>query len=77
MSNVLISNRIKRGEKITTQELIEFMTINGISEKELAEIFGVTTQAVRLWVTGSREFTVTNSRLIRMFQKYPKLLKEF
>jgi DNA-binding transcriptional regulator YiaG len=53
------------------------MNLNGISEKELSEIFGVTIQAVRLWVTGARDFSVTNTRLVRMFQKNPKLIREF
>ena len=58
-------------------ELQDFMNHHGISKKELSEIFGVTIQAVNLWLDGKREFSVTNSRLIRIFKKYPQLLKEF
>lgn len=72
-----ISKRSIEGEKLSVRELEEFMTKNGISEKELSEIFGVTTQAVRLWITGQRDFSVTNSRLVRMFMKYPQLIREF
>jgi len=74
-----ISKRItvKTQEKLSAEELVEFMNLNGISEKELSEIFGVTIQAVRLWVTGARDFSVTNTRLVRMFQKNPKLIREF
>lgn len=71
------SKRIINNEKLSPDELSKFMRDNGIGEKELAEIFGVTTQAVKLWVSGAREFSVTNSRLVRLFIKNPKLLTEF
>lgn len=72
-----ISNRSIVNDKLNATELVKFMRQHGISEKELSEILGVTTQAVRLWVTGKREFSVTNTRLVAMFQKYPKLIREF
>jgi DNA-binding transcriptional regulator YiaG len=53
------------------------MNKQGIDDKELAEIFGVSVQAVWLWLEGERKFTVTNTRLVRLFQKYPQLLKDF
>lgn len=64
-------------ELLTVKELKEFMTLNGLSVNELAEILGVTPQAVMLWLSGSRTFNLTNSRIIRMFIKYPKMFQEF
>jgi len=69
--------RIIKRECLKPKELQDFMNFHGISRRELSEIFGVTTPAVSLWLTGQREFSVTNSRLVRLFDKYPKLLKEF
>ena len=66
-----------KSEQLTIKELISFMTKNGLSHKEFAEILGVTIQAVNLWLDGKRDISVTNTRLIRMFQKYPTLLREF
>lgn len=71
------SKRIKSNEKLSAHELNTFMDENGISVKEFAEILGVTEQAVKLWKNGNREFSITNSRLIRIFQKYPRLIREF
>ena len=71
------SERIRSNERLPTKDLIEFMNHHGVSDNEFAEILGVTLQAVRLWKSGQREFSVLNSRLIRMFIKYPNLIREF
>ncbi len=64
-------------EKLTYKELNNFLDKNGYGDKEFANLLGVTIQAVRLWRAGQREFSVTNSRLIKMFIKYPTLTREF
>ena len=64
-------------EKLDYKELNKFLTKEGFSDKEFADLLGVTTQAVALWRTGQREFSVTNSRLIRLFMKFPTLIREF
>ena len=71
------SPRVITNEKLTSDELISWMQENGISDKELSEIFGVSIQGVRLWISGQRDVSITNSRLVKMFIKYPQLLKEF
>lgn len=71
------SNRIRTNERLTIKELDKFMKKNGVSIKEFSEILGVTEQAVKLWLTGQRVFSITNSRLIRMFIKWPNLIREF
>lgn len=64
-------------EQLTHLDLIDFMNSQGFSDKEFASLLGVTIQAVRLWKSGKREFSTTNSRLIKMFIKYPTLVREF
>ena len=73
------SNRIevKPDESMQADELNKWMTKEGLSEKELAAIFGVTQNAVMFWRTGQRPVSVTNTRLIKLFKKYPTLIREF
>ena len=73
----LDSKRVTKREKLTPYELMEYMNLNGISTREFADILGVSEQVVRLWCNGGRGFSVTNTRLVRLFEKYPQLLKEF
>lgn len=72
-----VSKRNTKNEALTAVELKTFMDKHGISTKELSEILGVTLQAVRLWLGGDRGISVTVSRLIAMFEKYPQLIKDF
>lgn len=72
-----VSNRIQVRESMNPKELEIFMNKHGISKKELAEIFGVTEPAVHLWLNGERAISTTTTRLVRLFTKYPALLKEF
>lgn len=73
----VVSKRSTAADRLSAEDLVKWMKHQGIDEHELSEIFGVTIQAVKLWVSGDREFSVTNSRLVAMFKKYPQLLKEF
>ena len=47
-----VSKRVTSGEKLTKEEMREFMNTHGLADKEFAQIMGVTMQAVRLWLTG-------------------------
>ena len=71
------NKRVTERERMTPYELTDYMNHQGISPLELSEILGVTEQVVKLWRNGGRGFSVTNSRLIRLFMKYPQLLREF
>ena len=71
------SNRVTDNERLSAEEIKKFMNDNGLSKKEFSEILGVSGQAVKLWLENKRDFSVPNSRLIRLFIKYPTLLKEF
>jgi len=72
-----VSKRVTSGEKLTKEEMREFMNTHGLADKEFAQIMGVTMQAVRLWLSGDRTISITISRLVRLFTKYPNLLREF
>ena len=69
--------RVKSHESLSANELIAFKDKHGLSDKELSEVLGVTLQAVRLWVRGDRSISVTVSRVIAMFEKYPQLIADF
>lgn len=64
-------------ENMKPKELQAFMNHHGISRKELCELLGVSVQAVTLWINNKREINMTITRLIRLFHKYPRLLREF
>lgn len=72
---VIVSNQPKL--LMTKFELSEFMLQHHLGEKDLAALVGVTPQAVRLWVTEKNPINQTTIRLIRLFKKYPSLIKEF
>ena len=69
--------RVTSQEKMSPEELLKFMNTHGINVKELSEILGVTSPAVRFWLNGTREMSILISRLIRLFDKNPLLLREF
>ncbi len=64
-------------DKLTIKELIAFMSKNGLSKTEFAEILGVTYQAIGLWLEGKRDISLTTTRVIRCMEKYPQLIREF
>lgn len=70
-------NQMYNNKKLTHKQVEKFMNTHGFSQKDFAEFLGVTEQAVKLWTTGQREFSVTNSRLIRTLEKHPRIMKEF
>ena len=52
---------------MTAQELDDFIKRHNLKQKELAEILGVTYQAIGHWVCGRRKIPEMLSRLIAMF----------
>lgn len=69
--------RVTATEKLSAQELKDFMKRHGFSEKEMAEFLGKTVQGIKLWLQGQREINVTVSRLLKLMDKYPQLIREF
>lgn len=64
-------------ETLTPEELIDFMNTYGISDVELSSILGVSLAIIKYWKTGERNMSLTTARLIRMFMKYPHIIREF
>lgn len=62
---------------MTSIELKAFMAKHNLDERTFAGILGVTLGSVNHWRTGRRQMSLTVSRLVRTFDKYPGLLKEF
>jgi len=50
---------------------------NNMTREEFADLLGVTPAAVVWWETGQRKVPNTTARLLKMFAKYPQLMKEF
>lgn len=63
--------------QLSADQLKNFLNYHGLSDKEFSDLLGVSPQAVKLWKTGQREFSETNSKLLRLFDKHPKLMREF
>lgn len=49
----------------------------GFTQQQMGSLLGVTYQAVYNWELGFRKVPETTVRLIRLFVKFPQLLKEF
>jgi len=62
---------------LTAKELKGFMELNGISVGEMSEILGVTPNAVKHWINGRRDISMTVTKVIRMFETYPQLIRVF
>lgn len=62
---------------LSAKELKEFMNTHGLTIRELSEILGVSVTAVSYWLSGDRNVSPVSARIIRLFKKYPTLLKEF
>lgn len=60
-----------------SNEVVNFRLKNNLTQKELAKLLGITFQAVMFWENGSRQVPPTTSKLLKLFDKYPQLLKEF
>lgn len=62
---------------LSADELREFMKLQGLTIRELSEILGVSITAISYWLSGERNISPVSARIIRLFRKYPSLLKEF
>lgn len=71
------SKRIPKNEKMSSEELKAFMDLHGVSITELASICGVSNNAVKYWLNGDRSISVLVTRLVRLFKKYPSLIRDF
>jgi len=69
--------KLQRADNMSASELNAFMKKHGFSDDSLADLLGVTLQAVRLWVRSQREISVTVTRLLRMLDKYPQMIQVY
>jgi DNA-binding transcriptional regulator YiaG len=58
-------------------EFVAFRNRLGLSQTEMAQLIGVTWQAVHYWETGQRKISLTVVKVLRLIKKYPQLLEEF
>lgn len=64
-------------DEMSTDELEMFLEKHDMSDKHLADLLGITEQAVAHWVSGQRRIPAPMSRLIRFFNNQPLRMKEF
>jgi plasmid maintenance system antidote protein VapI len=62
---------------MSSKELEEFLNRHKLSITAFAELLGVTFMAVTHWLQGKRSISKTISRLCKLFDKHPELMKEF
>ena len=77
MSKLALPRARTYKDVLSAEELKEFMNMHGLTIRELSEILGVSTTAISYWLSGERNISPVSARIIRLFKKYPALLKEF
>lgn len=75
MMSSIVDLKIKT--PMTSKELIAFRTTFGLSQKTLAQLLGITCQAVDLWENDQRRVPETTHKILKLFKKYPTLINEF
>jgi len=63
--------------EMSVDEIKAFRTRHKFTQKSLADLLGVTWQAVRFWELGERNIPQTTVRLLVLFKKFPQLMQEF
>lgn len=58
-------------------EVMAFRRRHKLSQKDFAELLGVTLGGVKKWEDDKRGFSEPLWRLLQMFDKYPHLMREF
>lgn len=62
---------------MTPRDLENFLTRNDMTNREFAELLGLTEMAISHWIHGRRMVPPTTVKLIRLFDRQPKLMKDF
>ncbi len=58
-------------------ELLSFLKKYDIGDDDFADLVGVGHTIVKYWLTGERKMSAPTVKLIRIFDRYPQLMKEF
>ena len=64
-------------DEMSSDELEIFLEKHDMSNKHLADLIGISEQAVMMWVSGDRRIPAPMSRLIRYFNSKPSRMSEF
>ena len=64
-------------EHMSSEEFTTFRQSIKMNDKQIANLLGVTYQAVQLWERGERAIPTTTTRVLRLFKKFPQLINEF
>lgn len=62
---------------MTPREIMVWLNKHGIRQQDFATLIGVTPMAVNHWTSGRRSVSLTVVRLMREFDKNPKMMEEF
>ena len=62
---------------MTREDLKQWMNTHGITTDELAEMLGLTNQAVLYWLQGKRKIPEPIGRLLVFLGQRPHLFREF
>lgn len=62
---------------MTALQLEEFLKRHNMEPNQFAELIGLTPSAVNHWLLGIRTIAKPYGRLIRLFDKHPKLMSDF
>jgi DNA-binding transcriptional regulator YiaG len=66
-----------KNDRLSPEELKTFLMKHGISILEFSSILGKTRSAIDNWLRGYRTVDVTTTRIVRLLDKYPTLIREF
>lgn len=72
-----MSNQTQPKNEMTPKQFLAFREKHGFTQKQIAELLGVTWQAVRLWELGERGIPEMVHKIINLFNKFPQTMKEF
>ena len=62
---------------MTREDLKQWMSTHGITTDELAEMLGLTNQAVLYWLQGKRKIPEPIGRLLVFLGQRPQMFREF
>lgn len=62
---------------MSAEEFKAYRISLNFTHKDMAQQIGVTPMAIKLWETNQRRIPETTVRLVKLFKKFPQVMKEF
>lgn len=62
---------------MSAKDIIDYRKKLKFTQEDLGQLLGVSRQAVNFWEIGERRVPETTVRLIKLFEKFPQLKREF